>query len=123
MPAVFKGRNATAGPIETPFRVFVGQRSLYGPDGKALYRIGNIPDGTSNTIMAVEAPDAVPWAAPRELNTAEVTTPGQLIARGRREFQVVLLDGSVRTITEHITVTTFRNAIDPADGNVLGPDW
>ncbi|HMF19683.1 MAG TPA: DUF1559 domain-containing protein [Gemmataceae bacterium] len=36
---------------------------------------------------------------------------------------VGLGDGSVRTVTPIISLTTWQNAITPADGNLLGPDW
>ncbi len=32
-------------------------------------------------------------------------------------------DGSVRAVTTSISVTTWRNACIPDDGNVLGSDW
>jgi type II secretory pathway pseudopilin PulG len=36
---------------------------------------------------------------------------------------VALGDGSFRTIKPMISQRTWRNAIDPADGETLGPDW
>jgi prepilin-type N-terminal cleavage/methylation domain-containing protein len=38
-------------------------------------------------------------------------------------MMVGLGDGSVRTVTQGMSVTTWRNACIPNDGNVLGPDW
>jgi hypothetical protein len=36
---------------------------------------------------------------------------------------VGLGDGSVRLVTTSVSRTTWINAVDPADGNVLGSDW
>jgi prepilin-type N-terminal cleavage/methylation domain-containing protein len=36
---------------------------------------------------------------------------------------VGLLDGSVRSVTGSVTLTTWQRAQLPADGNPLGPDW
>jgi prepilin-type processing-associated H-X9-DG protein len=36
---------------------------------------------------------------------------------------VGLGDGSVRFVSQNITPTTWANACDPRDGNVLAPDW
>jgi prepilin-type N-terminal cleavage/methylation domain-containing protein len=36
---------------------------------------------------------------------------------------VGLADGSVRFVTQSISPTTWANACDPRDGNVLGSDW
>jgi hypothetical protein len=38
-------------------------------------------------------------------------------------IQVGLGDGSVRTVSTSISVTTWANAVSPNDGNVLGSDW
>ncbi len=40
------------------------------------------------------------------------------------QIMLGLGDGSVRAISaKGITFTTWSNALDPADGNPLGPDW
>jgi prepilin-type N-terminal cleavage/methylation domain-containing protein len=36
---------------------------------------------------------------------------------------VGLGDGSVRSVTPSVSVATWTNAVDPGDGQVLGPDW
>jgi prepilin-type N-terminal cleavage/methylation domain-containing protein len=40
-----------------------------------------------------------------------------------RVMTVGLGDGSVRGVGAGLSLTTWRNAILPADGNTLGPDW
>jgi hypothetical protein len=32
-------------------------------------------------------------------------------------------DGSVRFVSQSVSATTWANACDPRDGNVLGSDW
>ena len=39
------------------------------------------------------------------------------------QVQVTLMDGSVRAVSQSISQTTWQNALTPADGNTLGPDW
>jgi len=36
---------------------------------------------------------------------------------------VLLMDGSARTVSPTVSATTWANAIQPDDGQVLGPDW
>jgi hypothetical protein len=36
---------------------------------------------------------------------------------------VALGDGSARLVNTGISQGTWMNAVNPADGNVLGPDW
>jgi prepilin-type N-terminal cleavage/methylation domain-containing protein/prepilin-type processing-associated H-X9-DG protein len=38
-------------------------------------------------------------------------------------MNVVMMDGSVRQVSATITVTTWTNALNPTDGQPLGPDW
>ncbi len=44
----------------------------------------------------------------------------------RSQIRIVLvglMDGSVRSVSNNISLETWKNAMDPADGNVLGADW
>ena len=36
---------------------------------------------------------------------------------------VALMDGSVRKISPSLSQRTWTNALNPADGQVMGPDW
>jgi hypothetical protein len=36
---------------------------------------------------------------------------------------VALCDGSVRIVSTRVTQVTWRNLLNPADGQVLGSDW
>jgi hypothetical protein len=38
-------------------------------------------------------------------------------------MNLALMDGSVRTISAGLTQTAWTNALNPADGQVLGSDW
>jgi hypothetical protein len=74
---------------------FVGKDAFF--EGKQGVRLADIRDGTSNTIMLVEAANAVPWTKPEDLaydpakplpKLAELFEPGFV--------HLVLCDGSVR---------------------------
>jgi hypothetical protein len=105
------------------YRFFVGPNTIFSDPGyQSKYTIGNIPDGTSNTILAVGATDGVPWTKPEELGN----TPGiaaKLGPPGRDYFLAAMCDGSVRMVKKTVSDKTLRNAIDPTDGNPLGSDW
>jgi len=36
---------------------------------------------------------------------------------------IAMMDGSVRRVSSSLSQTTWTNALNPADGQVLGPDW
>jgi hypothetical protein len=103
---VFRGPN-------TPFRGFTGSRIP-----------ASFPDGTSNTILVVEATEAVPWTKPADIAFDRAkAVPDFGKAFGKKPW-ALLCDGSVRTLDlNKMSETTLKNAIDPADGSVLGDDW
>jgi hypothetical protein len=107
----------------TVYQVFSGPGALY-QDGKTRYNIGNIPDGTSNTILVVESSTAVPWTKPADIpydRARAVPNFGRAYA-GRPLAS--LADGSVRVLDlKKISPMTLKNAISPDDGNPLGADW
>jgi hypothetical protein len=107
----------------TAYQVFVGKDALF--DGDRKPRIpASIPDGTSNTILVVEAAETVPWTKPADVPFGDKDPRSQIGGWYGHVVNVALCDGSVRSINlKKISKETLRNAIMPADGNVLGPDW
>lgn len=109
--------------VNTPYRVFYGGGALFEEDGKPVPLL-SITDGTSNTIMAVQAWDQVPWAAPKDL---KYDPKGPLPKLGHPElsggFQVLMADGSVRFINKNVSERTLRAAITKNGNEALGSDW
>ncbi len=124
MPKVFASpRVKVKGKGYTVYQIFSGPGALFDK-GKTKYNIGNIPDGTSNTIFAVEASKAVPWSKPSDIPfDKDKKVPDFGKAYGNKP-QALIMDGSVRTLDlKKITATTLKYAIMPDDGNPLGADW
>jgi len=124
MPDVFRSpRVKTRSKGNTVYQVFKGPNAPFGR--AAAPRIpASFPDGTSNTILVVEATDAVPWTKPADIafdRTKKLPDFGK--AFGKRPL-AVLADGSVRVLNLNtLREETLKNAIDPADGIPLGADW
>jgi hypothetical protein len=123
MPSIYadpRGKNKEPGM--TYYQVFVGPGTVFEPMNRgplANIRIPNdIPDGTSNTIMAVEAGKPVIWTKPDDLpfNPDSKTLPplGGLFPDG---FNAALCDGSVRFIRRTVPASTLRLLIIRNDGN------
>jgi hypothetical protein len=106
----------------TVYQVFRGPNAVFGRANPL--RLGAIPDGTSNTILAVESSTAVPWTKPGDIPfDRKKALPAFGKAFGDRPL-AVMMDGSARVLDlKKIRAETLKNAIDPADGNVLGKDW
>ena len=104
-----------------------------------------IPDGTSNTFMFTQRYqmcDGTPtaWGYPAlytwtpmfgyysqarfqimpKQNECDPTLPQSLTAAG---IEVAMCDGSARYVSDRISPQTWWFATDPADGNILGPDF
>jgi prepilin-type processing-associated H-X9-DG protein len=108
-------------PFTTTYRVFNGPGSLL-ENGRDT-RLADVTDGTSNTIMAVEAKDAVPWTKPEELPFGPSPTP--MFGAGSNHpggFNAAFADGSVRFIKSTINPMTLKALITRAGGEVVNSD-
>src|SRR5205807_1793185 len=67
MPELFAPvAGKTKEPLSTYYQVFTGPGTVFdGPKGLRL--VADIPDGTSNTILIVEAGEAVAWTRPEDV--------------------------------------------------------
>ena len=124
MPKAFESARVTVGRKGyTVYQVFDGPGALY-KSGKPDYNIGNLPDGTSSTIFAVESSRAVPWTKPADMTYDKAKPiPDFGKAYGGKPL-CVMCDGSARVIDlKKVSTATLRNAICPEDGQELGKDW
>jgi hypothetical protein len=139
MPSVYTvDYRAAPKPHTTFFQVIVGPGTPF-ESGLIRQLPGSFPDGTSNTILVVDAAEAVPWTKPEDL----IYDPGMPLPPiganisverfGLRELfgwgslrkkgaMALLADASVRRI-DNVGEETLRRAIVRNDGKELGPDW
>lgn len=128
MPDIFKSQSL---PVEkneaakTRFLAPLTKDSLFGRVGPGV-RLQDITDGTSNTLMVVEAsPDkAVVWTKPEDLTMDDARLLHSIIAEDADGFTACLCDGAARFFSKLIDPVTLKallsiNGGEPIDQSKL----
>jgi RNA polymerase sigma factor (sigma-70 family) len=79
----------------------------------------SFPDGTSNTLLIVEAGNAVPWTKPEDLHYAADEPLPELGGLFADVFQAAFADGDIHTLTKEYDEAILRAAITANDGQVI----
>ena len=119
MPAVFRSPNQTSEVGTTIYLVPDGEGALFG--GKEGVKFAQITDGTSNTIMAVEADadQAVVWTRPDDLKY-DAKNPLKGLGHLRPgNFKALMCDGSVHAIDIQIAPRVLRALFCYAGGETV----
>src|SRR5256885_17244401 len=96
----------------TRYLAFCGPGSAFeSPDG---HRVVDFVDGLTNTVLAVEADNAVPWTKPEDIPYHPLGSLPSLHTRGGGGI-ALFADGAVRTIPKD-TPEAVRRAIITRNG-------
>jgi hypothetical protein len=122
IPPVFAMPGSRKGSTDTYYLSFVGPGAYF--EGKKGLRFpAEFTDGTSNTIMVVEAAQGVPWTKPEDLPFDPNKPLPKLGGHFPGGFNAALCDGSVRFLRDTISQETLKAAITRNGGEVLGSDF
>jgi hypothetical protein len=109
-------------PDHTVCHVFVGPGAAF--EGREGLRLpDDFPDGTSNTILIIEAGAPVPWTRPEDLAFTPDGPLPELPRLFRDGFRVGLADGSMRWFRDGMSAAALRAAITRNGGEGIGLDW
>ena len=119
MPEVFRSPNSIH-ENKTVYLGFEGEGTMFDADTPKI-GFANISDGSSNTILCVEANDevAVEWSKPQDIKFdpgSPKANVGGLLPGG---FNVVLADGSAHFVSADIDPQALKDLILRNDGNVV----
>jgi len=135
-----------------PYSYYTYNTATYAYESRSQYNIGNIPDGTSLTVGVVERFGYFPtygwnntllypgnpayWGYTSYtsvygywgLYTPQIrVTPTQAHPyypnTAHSTHQTLMMDGSVRPVTNSVGSTTWSYVCQPSDGNFVGSNW
>jgi hypothetical protein len=104
----------------TFYQVFVGKGTMF--EGKEGIKFTDVTDGLSNTVMVVEAGEAVPWTKPADLPYDADKPLPKLGGMLKNIFNVAMGDGSVRAFPETFNEKVMRLFITRNDGMPIVED-
>ncbi len=115
----------------TAYAAIIDSNSIW--PGEEAIHMSKVPDGSSNTLLAVEAcGQRIPWAEPRDVKLSETTFGMNLPGRERHHsdglmssyhtggVQVLLADGSVHFLSENIDPEVISSLITRNGGEDVG---
>src|SRR5262245_55327318 len=105
---------------ETFYRVFVGNGAMF--DKKEKVTFARITDGLSNTFMAIEAGESVPWTKPDELEYHPRKKIPELGGMFDGDFHALFGDGVVRKFRKGKKAESLHRLIVRNDGDVRQED-
>jgi prepilin-type processing-associated H-X9-DG protein len=120
MPRIYAIPNAPAPDGQTYYQVFVDNGALF--DVSEGIGLEKVTDGTSNTILCVEAGKSVPWTKPEDITYDPEKPLPKLGNHFPGGFNAGFADGSVKFIKHTIDMDTLRALITRDGGEVVSAD-
>jgi beta-lactamase regulating signal transducer with metallopeptidase domain/type II secretory pathway pseudopilin PulG len=117
MPPQFRDPNDAAGSTFSSYYGLTGPSTIFS--GKEGSKFLQITDGTSNTLMFVEAKRDIPWTKPEDIPYDKDKPFPKLGGHYPDGFIAALCDGSVRFLRQNVDETLLRSIITRDGGEVV----
>ena len=119
MPKLYADPNVHTTQPLTVYQVFVGPGAVF--EGKKGVSLAEIADGTSNTLLVVEAANPVPWTSPDDLSYDPNKPLPKLGGHIDKHFAAAYCDGSVRLLKQNMKESVLHALITRNGGEVIDP--
>jgi ketosteroid isomerase-like protein len=120
MPSVFRAPGDDSSTTNSSYFVFAGPDTMFGKD--ECIKMKDVRDGTSHTIMVVEAKRAVPWTKPEDIEyDAQMPLP-KIEGWSDDGFNVVFGGEEVALVRPSTKEKVLRALITRADLKPIGPE-
>lgn len=120
MPSVFRSPGGDENTKNSSYFVLTGEGTIFGR--KEGTKFQEILDGTSNTILIVEAAREIPWTKPEDIPFIAQGDLPKLGGFRKDVFGVAMADGSVRALPINFDPAILRALIQMNDGQVISLD-
>jgi beta-lactamase regulating signal transducer with metallopeptidase domain len=118
MPAVFRDADA-ADSTSSSYFVLTGPATIFS--GKEGTKFFEILDGTSNTLLIVEAKRDIPWTKPEDIPHDAAKPFPKLGGHERLQFLAATADGAVRAFGDNLKDEILHTLATKAGGEII--DW
>ena len=112
------------GTVQTHYRAFTGTDTAFDPN---LMRQRPFPDcfgdGTSNTLLAVDTTETIPWPQPREIPFTPNGAFPELGNAKRAQGLAALCDGSVKAFDKKAMNANLLRSLVTANGGEAVGEW
>ena len=121
-PAVFRCESEIASPRLASYRVVVDPRSMFTGDPAGV-DLKTVTDGSSNTLMVMEATTPVPWSKPEDLSLASSVPMLGIGSKHPGGFNAAMADGAVRFVRTRTIArwTELKALVTRNGGEVMAP--
>ncbi len=117
MPKLYAAGAPVKATDSTLIKIFVGPGALFEANGTAP-SMAEVTDGTSNTLMAVQGGEPVPWTKPEDIPIDPAKPFPKITGPLAKGFLSLMADGSTQFVSKRAKPEVVKAALTKSEGEV-----